>query len=85
MPLNSWVMTRIPVSGSFCKALPVMSSYPADLAGRSLFNAFRISVILNGVTEIGGRPGEQGRGRFSGLLLLAYQRVRLEYSFKVYS
>jgi hypothetical protein len=61
MPLNSWAMTRIPVSGSFCKALPVINSYPADLAGRSLSKAFRTSVILNGVTEVGGRPGGQGR------------------------
>ena len=53
MLLNSWVMARIPVSGSSCSTLPVMRSYPGDLAGRSWFRA-----LLNGRTVVGGSPGE---------------------------
>jgi len=48
MLLNSWMIARIPTSGSSFKTLPLMRSYPGDLVDRSLCMAVRISVTLNG-------------------------------------
>jgi len=52
MLLNSWVIARIPNSGSSFKTLPVMRSYPGDLVDRSLCMAVRTSVTLNDRTEL---------------------------------
>jgi hypothetical protein len=52
MLLNSWVIARIPTSGSSCKTFLVMRSYSGDLVGRSLCMAVRTSVILSGRTGL---------------------------------